>query len=319
LEDDRLKAWQLKLLRRSVSRHSEILEYESLARTCRVIVKRLTGGWIKPEDALATVVREFESIQTVRDSLPPNLQHTVPTPLMLLPDSTALLLEKLPGKQLNVILKREANRLIGPMRKSRMGMLGRLTGEWLSQMHQATRAEPLRHDSKLFLDALDERFERFRILGIAQPSIDELRRFAGEASHKLDGHPIPASARHGDFTPQNILFDGDRLRVVDFENFCTLDAAYEDVATFVGYIQALCSFPYYSRTALQTLADSFLQAYGLNGNEAELQLYLVKSLVILISEINLEQGVLHAQKRLRLLQTQMETLCAELAIAIYAT
>jgi len=319
LDDHRLKDWQLTLLRRSAGRHSEILEYESLARACHVIVKRLTGGWIKPEDALATVVREFESINIVRNSLPTRLLHTVPTPLMLLPDTTALLLEKLPGTQMSVVLKREANRLIGPMRKGRMQVFGRLTGEWLSQLHRATRVEPLRHDSKLFLDALEERFDRFRNLGITQPAIDELRRFASEASRKLDGHPIPASARHGDFTPQNILIDGNRLRVVDFENFCKMDAAYEDVATFVGYIQGLSSFPYYSRTALRTLADSFLHAYGLDGNEAELQLYLVRALIVLISEINLEQGVLHAQKRLRLLQAQMESLCATLASAIYAT
>ena len=308
-----LKAWRLKLLRKSCGRHSEISEYESLAQACHVIVKRLTGGWGKPEEALATVVREFESIQTVRKSLPSHFLHTVPMPLTLLPDSTALVLNKLPGTPMSVILKREANRLIGPIRRSRMSMLGRITGEWLGQLHRATRAEPLHHDSKCFLDSLEERFEKFRSLGITKPAIDELRHFAGEASRKLEGHPIPASARQGDFTPQNILLDRNYVRVVDFENFCKLDAVYEDVATFVEYIQALSSFPYYSRAALRTLVDSFLEAYGLDGNEPELQLYLVKALVVLISETNLRQGILNAETRLRLLQGQMERLCAALS------
>ena len=229
---------------------------------------------------------------------------------MVLPDSGALVLEQLSGKPLAVILKREANRFLGPLRRGRMAALGRLTGYWLNQLHEATRTEPLRHDSALFLADIEDRFGRCR--GVRQEAIDRLMRRISRASHQIHGHPIPAAARQGDFIPQNILVDENLVRVVDFESFSRSESIYDDVATFVTYIRALSAFPYYSQPALRALADSFLQAYGVTGDERPFRLYLARALVVLISEMNLQRAALYAPKRLRLLQAQLERVCAEL-------
>jgi hypothetical protein len=307
-----LRPWRLELLRRSPGRHTEILEYQSLARSCPVIVKRITS-WKKREHASAAIVREFESLRAVRRQLPAQLVDTVPRPLMVLPESAALVMEQLQGKPLSLILKLEANRLIGPLRGDRMVVVGQLAGLWLSQLHQATRTAPLYHDSNVFLDTLDERLVRCQTLGVKNNTIDELRRLICDASHQMDGHPIPAAARQGDFTPQNILIEGNRLGVVDFESFSESDSIYEDVSTFAAYIQALSTFPYYSQSALLRLADSFLQAYGVAGDEPALRLSLARSFVVLISEMNAHGAVFCGQKRVRFLQSQLDRVCAELA------
>ena len=231
---------------------------------------------------------------------------------MVLRDSRSLVLEAVSGRPLSRILKREGNRLIGLLRQNRMHYLGQLTGHWLRELHQATQTNPIPHDSETFLKEIRDRFICLQSLGINKETVDRVKREITEASHQIEGHPIPAAARQGDFIPQNILIDGDRLRIVDFENFSRSDSVYEDIATFMAYIQAIRAFPYYSKRALRTLGESFLSAYGVQGNEVPLRLYLARALVVLINELNIEQTALYGHRRLQLLQTQVQRICMEL-------
>ena len=311
LEDHfELRSLCLELRRRSSGRHSEILEYESRARPGGVIVKRSTDT-IEGHEVEAKIVREYEALQTIRKSLPKQLLDTVPQPLMIFKQSRALVLEAMSGTPLNRILKREANKIVGPLRSVRMRVLGGLTGQWLKQLHQATRRELLLHSSSEFLAAVEERLERCRGIGVKADEIRNAKRLLTDASHKIEGHPIPVAARQGDFIPQNILVDGYRLRVVDFENFSQSDCIYQDVATFISYLQAVSAFPYYSQRALLKLSQAFLKAYGLSGDEFPLRLYLARAVIWLISELNLDGAFL--QIRLQLLREQLHRVCGELA------
>jgi aminoglycoside phosphotransferase (APT) family kinase protein len=146
-------------------------------------------------------------------------------------------------------------------------------------------------------------------------AIEGLRRALAGASNRIEGHPIPAAARQGDFIPQNILVDGTRIGVVDFESFSEADSIYEDVGTFVAYLQALSALPYYSQKALERLAASFLRAYGLEGDEVALGLYRARALVVFMSEIDLETKALFGRRRLRSLQAQLQQICVELDVA----
>ncbi len=311
LEDHaELRSLCLELRRRSSGRHSEILEYESRARPGGVIVKRSTDT-IEAHEVEAKILREYEALQIIRKSLPKQLLDTVPQPLMIVRQSRALVLEAISGTPLNRILKREANTIVGPLRSVRMRALGGLTGHWLKQLHQATRREPLLHSSSGFLEAVDERLERCRSIGVRADEIRNTKRLLTDASHKIEGHPIPVAARQGDFIPQNILVDGYRVRVVDFENFSQSDCIYQDAATFISYVQALSAFPYYSQRALLKLSRAFLEAYGLSGDEFPLRLYLARAVIWLISELNLDGAFL--RKRLQLLRDQLHRACGELA------
>jgi tRNA A-37 threonylcarbamoyl transferase component Bud32 len=306
-----LQSWRLQLLRKYTGRHSEILHYRSIERSCIIIVKRISDS-IRREEAEATILREFKALHVVRKSLPEHLVATVPKPIMVMRESCSLVLEAVSGTPLSRILKREGNRLIGPLRRNRMRSLGELTGRWLKELHLATQVKPVRHDSKTFLEEAIERLERCRSVGINRATIDRLRKVVTESSHQIEGQPIPTAARQGDFIPQNILIDGDRLRVVDFENFSRSDSIYEDIATFMAYVEAVRTFPYYSATALETLGTGFLHGYGVRGNEVPLKLYLARALIVLISEMNMDRAALYAHKRLQLLQTHMQRVCTEL-------
>jgi aminoglycoside phosphotransferase (APT) family kinase protein len=312
LDNSALKYWQLKLIRRSPGRHSEILECHSPARARGVIVKRITGGWRRPEDAEATVLREYRALAAIRKCLPANLLHTVPTPLAVVPASKTLVLEQMKGMPLSRILKREANRLIGRFRISRMNNLGRLAGRWLNEVHQAASSDPQPHDSQVFLEEFEQRITWCRRLGVSEHTVASLTEATRAASRRFDGQLEPMSARHGDFTPQNVLIDGDHVSVVDFENFNRADCVYEDIATFLAYVQTMSAFPYYSKSALAALNRSFLGAYGLTGEEPLMRLYLARALVVLVSETNPAQKTHFGQNRLELLQQQLEAVCTSL-------
>jgi hypothetical protein len=307
-----LKSLRLELRRKSSGRHSEIFEYESRERSVGVIVKQSTDP-IEDPKVEAAVLREFEALQTVRKCLPSQLQDTVPRPLMVFKDSGALVLEAVSGASLKVVLKRDANKIIGPLRSMRMATLGQVIGQWLKQLHEATRKEAQPHSSAEFLAVLDYRLERCRAIGLNGDEIDETKRLLSSASHAIEGFPTPAAARQGDFIPQNILIDGNRVRVVDFENFAKTDCIYQDVATFLSYVQALSAFPYYSHGALLKLSRSFLHGYGLTGRERPLRLYVARSIIWLISELKLDGAFSYGRKRLQFLSAQLQHMCRELA------
>jgi tRNA A-37 threonylcarbamoyl transferase component Bud32 len=296
------------LVKKHAGRHSEILEYRSRSRSRQVIVKRISDA-IDAQTAENAVIREFNSLQTVREYLPAHLRHTVPEPLVVLPGSKQLVVQALEGKPLSRILKRDANRVLGPLRLKRMAELGRAAGQWLRAFHECTRTKSLPHRPRPFLDELDIRLAQCRANGLSEETIAIARRMVGQRSRQIEGVLLPAAAQQGDFLPQNILVDMDRIGVVDFESFSEGTFTYEDVAIFVTYVQALRSLPYYSQTALQTLIDSFLEAYGLRGNEIAFQLYLAQSILLIIRELNVNR-VLFGRRRMQLLDAQLREICA---------
>ena len=305
-----LRTLGLQIVRRLAERHSEIVEYHSHLREAPIIIKRITR-WKSTPEAEARIQHEYEALCELRKSLSPQLLRTVPEPLAVFPDAKAIVLTKLPGARLSSILKCEANLLTGSLRHARMALLGRLAGNWLFQMHQETRKEAVRFNTDSFLESLDSRLDRCRKLGIAEPVVSGLLGWVEQVAAQMDGCALPAAARQGDFTPQNILVERNQLGIVDFENFASQNPIYEDVATFMAYIVALSTFPYYSRGALRALVQSFAQAYGSKSDEAFLQLYFARALIVLISETNRERLTWYSQQRLALLQGCLVRLCAD--------
>jgi Ser/Thr protein kinase RdoA (MazF antagonist) len=100
---------------------------------------------------------------------------------------------------------------------------------------------------------------------------------ASRCFRRSEGLPLPAASRHGDFTPRNILLDGRKIRVLDFENFVASDTVYEDVGKFVAYVALLRGRPGYSGTALTVFAEAFLKGYGRALDPSVVQLFALKA------------------------------------------
>ena len=78
------------------------------------LVKRLTS-WESWEKAKAEVVREFETLSALRIHQAAELGHSVPRPLGVDPEHATIIVEKLPGQNLHVLLRRYSH-LLSPRR-----------------------------------------------------------------------------------------------------------------------------------------------------------------------------------------------------------
>jgi Ser/Thr protein kinase RdoA (MazF antagonist) len=107
----------------------------------------------------------------------------------------------------------------------------------------------------------------------------EIFRAASRTSGLVDGKPLRAAARHGDFTARNILIDGERIGVVDFENFVERDTIYEDLGKFAAYLALLQGRPGYSRAAMSAAARCFLSGYGSSVDGKLVGLFALKAAV----------------------------------------
>jgi len=286
------QGWHLELTGRTRATHSETLFYRSRSSPGRpaLAVKRIEIS-STPEKAAEAVDREFAALSAIRTSIGPALQDTLPAPFLVLPEAGVLVLQKLPGVALNRLLRRKANHLSAPWHRAEIRRMAQRVGAWLGQFHAATRQNPVQHDADAFEASLNLQIEACAKCRLDLPSAEELSRIAVPVSRALHGTPLPAAARHGDFTVRNILIDGDRVAVVDFENFAERDAIYEDLSAFITYMALLKSQPLYSSSALEAASAGFLEGYGRSLSSEVLKLYGLKAAVIALAERRPAKGM----------------------------
>jgi Phosphotransferase enzyme family len=255
-------------------------------------VKRIDSS-CTPEKAAEAVNREFAAIASIRTTLGPALRDTLPEPFLVLPEAGVLVLQELPGVALDRLLRQKANRVAAPWHRAEICRIAQRVGNWLGQFHEATRQNPVEHDAAAFEARLSLQIEACAKCGLDFASAEELSRIAAPANRALHGTPLPAAARHGDFTVRNILIDGDRVAVVDFESFAERDTIYEDLSAFVTYMALLKSQPLYSSSALEAASAGFLRGYGGSLSSEVLNLYVLKAGITALAEGGPAKGMRH--------------------------
>jgi Phosphotransferase enzyme family len=268
--------WELERVGRIQATHSEMFEYHgrSKAGAEQLAVKRVTASSNPGE----TVSREFKAIQIVW-ALAGQRLAGLPKPLMVLPEAGLMVTEKVSGIPLSQVLARRTNYVMAVFRAANVCDITRGVGGWLSQFHEATRQPALAHDAKAFDREVTSQLEGCVRRGLGGAAAQDIFRAASRASGLVDGQPLPAAARHGDFTARNILIDGERIGVVDFENFVERDTIYEDLGKFVAYLAMLQGRPGYSRVAVNAAAQCFLRGYGSSVDGKLVSLFALKAAV----------------------------------------
>lgn len=224
------------------------------------------GGWNKPEGVvLARLKREAEVIERVRMS--GLFQRHLGT-LHLLevdPEQSRIATEEVAGRPLQ-------DWLSSSDRRSNRRQLLRaqyLAGRWLRQFQrlpttesdkvQVSSLEPcdLREYCRVRLDALEE-------LGYTWPDPDfrskldaTLQRLLAEAAED-DRRCVLG---HGDLHVGNILWDGEKLTVIDF-GMVSLKVPLADVATFLHRLELLRVYFPWKRWPIGTWGRAFLRGYG---------------------------------------------------------
>jgi hypothetical protein len=274
----------LTFARRVSATHSNLLEYtfQSGEGARAVMVKQQDES----AESEGLTLRECASLRRVRGLLNPSLARTVPEPLLILPKRGILVTTKVPGSSLARILKKNANHLSGPFRKSLVREIARRIGNWLRNFQDATRAEPTPFNVASHLGDLELQLSKFQEKGFEPGLAQEILRHASIQSASLNGKIISAAAKHGDFIPQNILIEQDAVAVVDFEGFRERESVYEDLGTFLGYILVLAARVPYSSQSLNAVREGFLTGFLAEEtiDQALLSTYTLKGAVRVIAD-----------------------------------
>ena len=156
--------------------------------------------------------------------------------------------EYFPGRPLADLLRRA--------RSAQAESLVRIAAEWLRLLHATFENGQCSIDVTSKLDTLCQRWSHVaRPHGTALIGVQKLRALGA----LVEGSAFPRVKLHGDFKPENLLFDGDRMLGLD----CALtheNAGIFDVAPFLNHV-VLDMRSFAGRTEIESLEQAFLEAY----------------------------------------------------------
>ncbi|MGH9704384.1 MAG: hypothetical protein ACRD4K_13500, partial [Candidatus Acidiferrales bacterium] len=154
-EHPKFRDYQFQSVRRHHARSSEIFEFKHRGKSSQAPILVKWRARYKSEDAARIVEREYAGLSNLRKRAGSSLDGTIPLPLARYHELGAIVTEKLPGRDLGEILKREANFFLGPWRQKRLCRIAGNAGRWLRTFHDLTRSEPQFHDSDAFLGEVE--------------------------------------------------------------------------------------------------------------------------------------------------------------------
>jgi Ser/Thr protein kinase RdoA (MazF antagonist) len=167
-------------------------------------------------------------------------EFRVPRLLAVRPELNLALLEEVPG-----------TRRIGPLIKSRVQGEGEGTASFALEeaVDACAQIASTLHGWEIEVAphrTLDDDLSALRtdleiVAGMA-PDLgaelgDAIRRIAGAASTLA---PLPPKLSHGDYTPSQVLFDGDTGGLLDFDGLCHAEPA-RDLGHFCAYLRVGCA------------------------------------------------------------------------------
>jgi aminoglycoside phosphotransferase len=170
-----------------------------------------------------------------------------------------ILWERAEGVRLDHMLVR--SRWISSKREGFRKALG-AAGAWLRRVHDASRENTSEFDLQTLLSAIRQKIatEPWAEEGYASAAIQRLQ----EASDAIGGNgrvELPLVLNHGDFALANLLWDGTRLAVVDFENPVVAGPFY-DLLTITFSLRRKLLNPFVSRDVVHAAEASFWKGYG---------------------------------------------------------
>jgi len=182
------------------------------------------------------------------------------------------------------VLHWRANQVSGLFQRTRLRHTGHAIGTWLRAFQTATARPAVEFTSGPFLEALDVQLERVRRRH--PPTIvSGLSDLGHRLAHQLSGARAAQAARHGDFIPQNILLtEGNKVRIVDLENFVPGASAYEDPGMLFAYLLLLEASPAYSAKAVGACREAFWSAYAPRGDSRQLALHSALAAIRIVTE-----------------------------------
>ena len=160
------------------------------------------------------LMHEVTAVQDLREKVSQTLRATLPGPLHVaqVSDHWIVVEPVIPGRPMESLIKSDR-----PLDRGQIARLMDLAFEWLVsiQLEAMRFREPLDayQIRQHFLDPM------MAARTVSQLSVEEQNYLDRQSfvARELEGHRLPLNLYHGDFAPGNILLDGSRIAVLDWQ------------------------------------------------------------------------------------------------------
>lgn len=288
--------------------HSIVSELRDPGRAGSIMIKTITRSW-SAEHAAEVTRTEFDAIRRLWDALPEDLRPTVPTPLGCYPDQYSLAMSSLPGTPLARLMRSQAN-AASPWGWTTQVDLARRVGQWLGRFQRATSAPSQPLDVEGLLGRFRDELQRGGALGWPADETAALEGQLANVLGSLRNTAVACAARHGDFSPQNVLVHDRQVGIVDWENLIPAAPCAEDAGHFSSYLWCLGTSPWYSGIALRRMRSAFLTAWG-GKSDTVLALYeLLPTIAVIVEQMRRPPALLRRVRISLLLRAVRRRLAA---------
>ncbi len=229
--------------------------------------------------------KEFEVSKRLFKLLEESPHLFVSHPLACYPELLILVIEEYPGMDLSEILQRKARFFPSANTRQYLENLCRMCGEWLKFHHEKTVVPGGSDSSYLddFPDYIDQRLRQLinsQIIPIDEPFRDDILRFLDYRIESVDRESKQTVNAHGDFAPGNVLTDGDKLVVIDLDQYGP-GAILQDLSRFYHQLDMYLCNPIFRPKVIGRLQAALLDGYDpkLRIDDPLFQIMLVKHTV----------------------------------------
>lgn len=206
--------------------------------------------------------REFEALTTVYATLRRENGLQAARPVACYPDLETLVTERIPGMTLRHILHRRAAWWTGKDGVQRLERIASEIGHWL-RVFQAGESHDTTVSVTELRQYLDDRLGRLvarRWLGITERERIALLDYFDARASRLTTADLVQARSHGDFNPENIIINGEKVGVVDFSMIQPAPRLLDVTHLYMG-LDVLRRRPWYRPAALASAMAALLEGY----------------------------------------------------------
>jgi hypothetical protein len=200
---------------------------------------------------------QYAALTSVWPAFRTSKTMTIPRPLDYFPELSAIVTERVQGRSLQQMF-RTVPSLLG--QETGMARLAEQAGRWLRKFHDATVLSPGPLDVDNKLESLRANRRLLRGAGFSLELCGKLETVLDSLAKDVRNLDLAVASVHGDFTVDNVLFDGERIIAIDLGGK-DRNAIYHDIATFLNSLGLIGLTWPVRRSVIEHSSQRFLAGY----------------------------------------------------------
>jgi len=229
-----------------------------------VYLKRIKDDGIGRDAARHRVLVEYQILTELFGHFRTCRNRGVARPIAVFPEELSVVTEEVPGTVLAEMIGTFAKRYASARRQATLEKYCTSAGAWLRAFQAHTTQGSGEFNIEGLMHYCDQRLDT--LIADGQSGIDAqfkemFRSYLVRMHARSRGKVSTITGRHNDFSPHNIIVNGERISVIDF-GFFDYDSPLYDVSKFWFQLECMKVSPLFRPSTIERLQNSFFAGYG---------------------------------------------------------